>query len=163
VRGDARGVERVLLVAPLAGRGRLGTDALELRGVPCEGDRPAVGEPALDVLGARDTAHLHHGVAHRRAERQGGVPAVAACQRLGRLGEPRRAPPAVAPGRAETGDLLLDDQHVERGVGLVQVVGGPQTGEPGADDDDVGGGVAVQGRPLEEAVGRLGRDLVPPE
>jgi hypothetical protein len=47
------------------------------------------------------------------------------------------APAAVAAGGAEAGDLALQHSHAKVWVGLLEVVRGPQSGESGADDDDV--------------------------
>ena len=42
--------------------------------------------------------------------------------------------------------LAFDEDDLERGIGLQQVVGRPQAGEARADDGDVGGDVAGQRR-----------------
>ena len=62
------------------------------------------------------------------------------------MGERGREEPAVATGRADADLAGLEDHHVEVGVVLLGLHRGPQPGEPSADDDEVGGGRAHQGR-----------------
>ena len=56
----------------------------------------------------------------------------------------RRAPAAVAPGRAEAGDLGLEDRDAQRRIGRLQVVRRPEPGEPATDDRDVDRRITAQ-------------------
>src|SRR4029077_13221730 len=58
---------------------------------------------------------------------------------------PSARKPPVAPARAAATDVLLQNHDPEVGIRFGQEVGGPQTGETAADDDDVGVHVPGEG------------------
>src|SRR5215207_11189569 len=62
---------------------------------------------------------------------------------------------AVAPRRAEAGDLPFHHQHAQRRVPPQQAVGRPEPGEPCAKNGDVDLGRAVEWRPWCEIVARV--------
>jgi hypothetical protein len=62
----------------------------------------------------------------------------------GQLG---RQPAAIAARGAEAGELTLQHDDAQVGLRLLEVVRGPQTGEPGTDDAHVGVAVTRQRRP----------------
>ena len=154
---DPVGVEQVRLVAPA--RRRRPTSAATRSS--CGRLRASVtvppnANPQSICSAAATPPDLDDGVPHGGAHRRGGVVPVPAGQLVAGDGQERRAPAAVAPARAEPGDLGLDHEHVERRVGLEQVVRGPQPGQPGADDDDVRLRVPVErGRAAARVVGSL--------
>ena len=85
---------------------------------------------------------------------------VAPCARGRSVGARRSAarhPAAVPARRAEPGDLALADDDAQVGLRRVEVVRGPQAGEPGADDRDVAVDVAGQRRPRRPAAPRCRR------
>src|SRR5439155_5781272 len=52
----------------------------------------------------------------------------------------------VAPARAATDDVLVDERDPETGLALAQTDRGPQPGEPAAHDADVGDDVGIERR-----------------
>ena len=58
--------------------------------------------------------------------------------------EQRRAPSTIASARAGADTGAVDHHEIEIGLSIEQVVGGPEAGEPGTDDD----GIALD-RPVE--------------
>ena len=85
--------------------------------------------------------HLVDRAPHRGVLGQRGLPSGERGERVEGGGEERRAPAAVATGRAVPHGLGLDQCDPQGGVGLGEVVSRPQSGEPGADDSDVDRGV----------------------
>ncbi len=59
---------------------------------------------------------------------------------------PSARKPTVATARTAAADVLIQDRDPEVGIGLGEEVGGPQAGEPSADDDDIGVGVLGERR-----------------
>ena len=147
-RGGLAGVEQrqVVVGQPVrVGLRDLGPGPVELGLAACERHGAAGPPVAVDALGGGDPAHLADRVVHGPLHGQCPVPAVPPGQRRQRGGEQRRAPAAVAPGRAVPGDLPLQHDDAQRGVGLGQVPRRPQPGVPGAHDRHVG--VRVAGQP----------------
>ena len=114
----------------------------ELRLVAGERDRAAARVVGVDPLALGHTAHLGDRLMHGAPHRDRGLQTVPAGDPARRRREQRRAPSAVAPRRAEAGELTLDDRDSQRGVDLVQVVRGPQPRVAGARDRHVGLDVA---------------------
>ena len=67
-------------------------------------------------------------------------------RRASEAGNSAEHQPPLRPGRAEAGDLGLEHRDPQVGSASAQVVGGPEPGEPGADDGDVDVAVAGQRR-----------------
>ena len=139
--GGLRGVEQadLLAEAPVMPPADLGPGAIPLRTVAGERYVAAVGEAAVDLLLTYDPAHLLHGAVHRALEtaRSLGVRTRRHLAHGGRVD--RRAPAPVAAGSAEPGRLAFQHDHPYGRIGALEVVRGPQPGEPGPDDDHVGG------------------------
>ena len=72
-----------------------------------------------------------------------------------------RRPSTVSSARSEAGDLLFDHDDVEVRFSLLEVVGRPQSSEPGADDRHVRARVLIE-RPAY-GFGELGGKLIPPQ
>ena len=111
----------------------------------CEHDRAADRDVGVDALACRDVdAPRRPCRASRRTARSRRRGRTRAASVAMPTGIQRRAPAAVAPGRAEAGDLGLDARRCA-GVGSssVQVVRRPEPGVAGADDRDVDRRVAV--------------------
>jgi len=93
----------------------------------------------IDAFELDHPEHLVDRVAHRAVLRLRGR-----ATRAWKRGELRRrgreeggAPAPVAPRRSESCRLGLQDDDPQGRVGHQQVVGRPETGEPGSDDGDV--------------------------
>ncbi len=106
----------------------------------------------VDLLLLEHAVDLADGLVHGAGDGAGGLRAVLVADRAERDREAGVAPAAVAAGRAEAGNLSLEDADLERGVALQQVVGGPEAGEPGPQHGDVDVGRAVEPRPRREVV-----------
>ena len=74
-------------------------------------------------------------------------------------GEERRAPTSVASARAGTDTGAVDHDEVKVGFALEEVVGGPESGEPGADDDGVASDRPVERDAVDAEV--IGQGVVP--
>ena len=110
---------------------------------------PPLWAVGVDALGGRHRERPRRRSSRiARVQREGGArgdePGSAASRRE-RRGEQRGAPAAVAAGRAEARGLGLEHGDPQGRVGARQVVGGPEAGEPGADDRHVDVGVAGEG------------------
>ena len=137
--GRRLGPEQVERVDPERGRLRdLGASGRELHGGAREGEGAALDVVDVESGGCRGTPHLVHGRDHRPPHRDRGIPTVLAFERRSRSGEERAHPAAVAPGRAESGDLLLEHHDGQRRVAFQEVPRRPQSGESAADDRDIG-------------------------
>lgn len=111
------------------------------------GIHPFVRGRATDLLDA---------LAQRGEHRVGGRRPVTGGEGVAGDGEERAHPAAVAPARAEADVLGLEDDDLDAGLLAQQVVRGPQTRVPAADDRDVG----VRG---QLGRGRARRRVVPPQ
>ena len=107
---------------------------------------PASGEAAVDPLRRRDRTDLDDRVVHRPLQADRRVAPGKARHPSHRRRVDRRAPAAVAAGRAEPDVLLVEHDDPQRRVGLGQVVRRPEAGVPGPDDHDVGVAVARERR-----------------
>jgi hypothetical protein len=156
----ARGgrVEQVEIQAVLGVLMSLGPRPVELRLRTGEHDGAADCDVRIDVLGGRDPGHLVHRVLHRAVLGNRGAPAGLGGQGADADRIQRGAPAAVTPGRTEAGDLGLEHGDPQLGSDRLQVVRRPQSGEPGADDRHVDGGVSGQGRARRQFA-----ELVEPE
>ena len=136
----------VLAAAPGPGVGDLGPGPAHLGGGADQADGAALGDVGVDALGGRDPHDLVDGGPHRGVlgERALAGAAVQTGDRSERGREERGAPAPVASGRAVPRDLGLEHDDPQRRVGLGEVVGGPQAGVAGTDDDHVGVGVTGQ-------------------
>ena len=112
-----------------------------------KGDESVAGVFAVDLLGRDDVADLADRFVHRRLQIQGGAMRVQLFDAAERHREDRGRPPTVASRGAETGVFPFEQNYFQRRVGLQQIVGRPQSGEPGTDDRHVGGDVAGQRGP----------------
>src|SRR6185437_15089392 len=95
-------------------------------------ERAALAEAAVDALaldGFADVVDRRVGLAIRPQDRVvAGLPLV----RVGAPDQAARHPAAVSARRPEAGDLAFADDDAHVGLGAGQVVGGPQSREPGA-------------------------------
>ena len=66
-------------------------------------------------------------------------------------------PSAIAPGGSVANVAGFENRDIQVRIGLGQVVGGPQAGEPGSHDSDIHGAVPAKFRP-----GLWDADLFPP-
>ena len=131
----------------------------ELGAGPGQHHRPARSEVAVDVLGPDHPSDLGDGGLHGPTHgRTGPGPAGPVEALLGR-GEQGRAPSAVAPRGPEADHVPLDDGDAQARVGLGQVVGRPQPGEPAPDHGHVHVEVAGQRGPDVDRAGQP----VPPQ
>ena len=112
----------------------------------------ALGVMRVDPFELADAANVVDRVVHRQRDRSGGVTAVAGRELRRRVRETGEAPAAVASRGAEPGDLLLDHDDLQRRLALQQVVGGPETGKPGAEDRYIGLNRSVQRRTRRQIV-----------
>ena len=109
---------------------------IRLLGCRRDGQRAALGEVAVDVLGLADPTDFIHGVLHRV---QQGEPR----RRIGireTLVDPHghaHAPAAVASARAEANGLGFEYRDAQVRSVSAQIVSGPQPGEAAADDSDI--------------------------
>ena len=108
----------------------------------CTGVRAATTVPPLLKWQSMPSASatrpdLVDGTLHRAVLRDRPVVAVPLRQPADRGGEQRRAPAAVAAARAEARHLPLEHRDPQRRVGDCEVVRGPESGVPRADDRDV--------------------------
>ena len=126
--------------------------ATELQLGAGEHDRAALDEVTVDALGGGRPADLVDRSDHRPVHRDRRSPTVPPGERADRLGEQRRAPAAVAAGRAESGDLFLQHRDPQRRIGRGEVIRGPQSGEAGADDRHVDVDVAGERRARRQVV-----------
>ena len=101
------------------------------------------GDPAVELV--------HHG------GEGGGVGHAALLSQRGaqtrQHGPGRREEAAVGAAAAGADDVGLDERDAEVRVALAELVGGPEAGEPAADDADVGGHLAGQRRAQLAGVG----------
>ena len=128
---------------------------LERRGLvrPARDGQLASTSPVdVEVLGCRDVPDLIDGRVHGRVRAAGRIVAVEALEPRERDVHPRRAPAAVAAGRAEAGDVAFQQDDAQRRVGLQEVVGGPEPRVAGAEDGHVGVGRSVEGGPRGQVV-----------
>ena len=132
---------------PAAGVGDLGAGGPELGRGPGHHHGAALAGLGVDALARRDPEHLVDGGAHRPVLGQCPVPVGAG--QAGQLAESGReeggAPAAVAARGAEARGLGLQHHDAQPRVGLEEVVGGPEAGQPGADHRDVDVRVTGQG------------------
>src|SRR5829696_10540448 len=75
---------------------------------------PAAGPLRFDLLRSKHSLDLIDRVDHCAEDRARGLRAVSLAQQADRDREAGIAPPAVAPGSAESGDLPLDDRDAQR-------------------------------------------------
>jgi len=133
-------------------------DTRPLVGAARDQELPALAILRVDTLGGGDAADLVDRVVERQVDGTRGVRAEARREHARANRELRRTPAAVAPRRAEPGDLALDHDHAERRVLTEQIVGRPQAREPRAEDRDV----HVDGTRERRARGQVvGRSLEP--
>jgi hypothetical protein len=83
--------------------------------------------------------------AQRPADRYAAIAAEQVNQSV-ELIPPASREPAVAPTGTATTDVLFENEDVNPGMSLGQVIGRPQNGVTPSDDNDVSGVVAVNGR-----------------
>ena len=102
-----------------------------------QAQRAAAGPLRVDSFGGDHPLDLVDRVDHRAGDRARGLRAESLAQQADRDREAGIAPPAVAPGCAEAGDLPLDDRDPQRWLAAQEVVGRPEPGVPGAHDRDV--------------------------
>ena len=105
---------------------------------------PPKAKPQLICSAAASAAHLDHGVAHRRAHRGGGVVPVRRGEPSPDTGSSAEHQPPLRPLAPNPATCASTTSDASDGSASQQVVRGPQPGEPGADDRDVGLGVAVE-------------------
>ena len=102
-------------------------------------------EPSVNVVGVAEFADRIDAVGDRATGTNSRFLAVKRDQAV-KLVPPTAGEAAVAPARPAAADVLLEHDHLQVGLGLGQVVSGPQAGEAAADDDNVCVDVACQGR-----------------
>ena len=160
--GDRRGrvpVEQVKILRAepeLARLGDLGAGPLQLDRGPGQLHGAALGPVTVDALGRHGRADLVDGLLHGPVHGDRGVPAAHPVQFAQRRREQGRAPAAVAPRGAETGDLPLAHHDPEFRARLFQVVRSPQAGEPGPGDRHVRVKITLQRVPrLQRARHRI--------
>ena len=138
---------QVLLAdTPLAGGGHLLAGPLQLHVGPSQHHGSTPVEVTLDVLGPDHPLHLAHGGLHGLAHGCSGPGAAQLVEASFRTGEEGGAPAPVASRGTESDDVPLDDADAQGGVGLGQVVGGPQTGQATTHDGHIEVGVTAEGR-----------------
>ena len=113
----------------------------ELNGRGREVELAAEPEPRVDALRFHDARDLVHRLVQGALLVDHGLAAMGLLRRRPRAGKGRVTPAAVAAGGAEAGGLALEDGDAQMGIGLLEIVGRPETREAGADDGhiDVGG------------------------
>ncbi|MDT4847880.1 hypothetical protein FQZ97_819560 [compost metagenome] len=127
----------------------------QLRRTAGQGEKALLGIVRLDTFECEDAADLVHRLVHGRLQLQGGFMGVQLGDAVQGDREDRRGPATVATGSTEPDFPLLQQHHAKRRIALEQVVGRPQAGVAGADDDDIGVRRALQRR--------AGRALLEPE
>ena len=129
---------------PLELTGTLG-ETPELRGVRCDDQRAALGEPAVDLFSLDHLADqidaALHGAHHPR--RGAGAGAFEGREGSGLIAD---TPSPVAARCAEARGLPLEHRHAEAGIAAHQVVGRPHPGEARTHDGDVHIEIASEGR-----------------
>src|SRR4029078_11472786 len=90
-----------------------------------------IGPVARDAVRGRDLADLADRRAHSRHRGPGRFVAIFPGDRTGAGRKFAGAPRAVAAARAETGDFALDDGNAQGWIALLQVPGGPESGDAG--------------------------------
>ncbi len=144
--------EVLLSRAELARFGDLGSRPCQLWHRAGGADRATFGESAVDALRRDDGSDLVDRRPHRRLHRQRGGSTGRHCERCRGAGEQRRAPSTVSTRRTEAGDLRLEHDDAQVGLGPGEVVRGPQASEPGTNDGDVGVAVAGESGPRRPVV-----------
>lgn len=142
------GIEQAIVRGPEAPgppHGVLRTGSVELDRGAGQAQSAALGPADVQALGHGDPTHLVDGVVHRVLQGQGAVPRAAPGHRVDRGGEQRRAPAAVAPTGAESGDLGLEDRDPGSRRRSGQVVRGPQPRIARAHDDYIDVEIALEG------------------
>jgi len=121
--------------------------APQLRLTERDVEMAALDEVRFDALLGEDAADLADGREHRPLERGVALAPAPALVHPRRSGEESRDPASVAPRGAEARHLALEHDDLERGIGALEVVGGPQARVAGADDRHVRLGRPGQRRP----------------
>ena len=111
------------------------------------------------MLGADHPFHLVDGGLHGPAHGCSGPGAAQVVEAVFRTSEEGGAPAPVASRRTESDDVPLDDADAQGGVGLGQVVTGPQTGQATTHDGHIQVGITAEGRTLFYRAG----EPVPPQ
>ena len=116
------------------------------------GDRhgPALGVVGVDPLQLDDPAHLVDRAMELLLHGDRGRPPVAPFEPTESRSKQAGAPSAVAPARAESDALALQHGDPHPAVSRCEVVGGPQSGQPGTDDGDVDVEIPRQPHALDE-------------
>ena len=137
--GDLRGVEQLVPIGESERvKGLVGAlDARPLVFTARQTQRAAARPLRVDSFSGDHPLDLVDRVDHRAEDRARGLRPEPLAQQADRDREAGIAPPAVATGCTEAGDLSLDDRDPQRRIAAQQVVGRPETGVPGAHDRDV--------------------------
>ena len=126
---------------------QLFAQAYQLRWQYCHFQCTRLLKVAIDGFAFRYASDFPDGIEHLSLQADGAVTFVRVVEPMLNTGQKRRAPTAVAAGRAETGYFCFENGNIQIGIDLLQVPGSPQTGIARPDNGNVDFYVVFQRRP----------------